>query len=219
MKKTARLKFLVIAAAVFIFFSSTGVKCLKEKEAAGNIPAKTSPTITKTPAANTVPANKPTATPAKVYLPIEQAAMDSANTFIILYTNYKWGDFSNWDPINGKLTEIYQKEITAWIEQKKKESKNQPVKYISYSGVPQKTELMKINESKAEVKAEVEQEEVYGTLASRTSSTGPTSVWVNENGIETPYDKIQRKVSTKTFYVFLVKEGGVWKVDSITIIN
>ncbi len=219
MTKKILPKFLIFLTVIFLFFFSSGLKCIREREVINNTPIGISPSATKTPTISVAPIKNITINPITDYSPAGQAALDLSKSFIVLYTNYKEGDFSNWELLSGKITLNFQKEITEWIALKKKESKGKPVKYIYYSGAPQKTELMKINDFKAETRVMVDQEEVRGAILARTNTTGPTSVWVDENGQEAPYEQIQRVFYTKTFYLFLTKEGASWKVDSVTVNN
>lgn len=214
-------KIFIILTIILLGFSGSGIKCLKEREKKQVSAPIPSPALIPTSAHNLsnlsgTPSVAPSASPTKVLSQSEQLAVDFVKSFIVPYTNYKWGDFSNWDALNDKITQSYQKEFNDWIDKKKKELKNQPPRHMYFVGLLKNIEIIKFDGARAEVKAEVEQEEIHGAIVARTNMSGPTSVWVDELGKETPYDKIERKIYTKIFYLVLINENNKWKVDSVS---
>lgn len=202
-----------IAVAGFLF---SGLQCFKDNSKQANVYATKKPSPTPTVLPTPTPTINPTTNTAKVPPVVAKELSDLVTNFMIFYSDYKWGDFSNLENLKPQMTTNYQKQVTDWVDKKKKELKKQPMRYIVYSAEVKNIDIVKVLPLTAEIKAEMQQNERYGTTVAGNDPIGPTTVWIDDFGNKTTFDKIVVKNYSKNFYLILAKENNVWKVDSVT---
>lgn len=163
---------------------------------------------------------KPSINPPDTQLPIsalekdEKEAKALAENFVSGYGSYQKGTFNSLKEAQKMMTKKYQEETTRFIEEKEKEQSlvSAPKEYISYTSVPTKTTLVSLDSKNANVLIDFEYSTFYGV----SLYLNEILTTVDQNGEKTT-QPLKREMVKKQATVLMIKENGLWKVDSIKI--
>lgn len=144
----------------------------------------------------------------------EKDVKELAENFVSGYGSYQKGTFSSLEETQKMMTKKYQEETTRFIEEKEKEQSlvSAPKEYISYTSIPVKTIPVSLDSKNANVLIDFEYNTFYGV----SLYLNEILTTVDQNGEKTT-QPLKREMVKKQAIVLLIKEDGLWKVDSIKI--
>lgn len=144
----------------------------------------------------------------------EKTLKSLAENFVSGYGSYQKGTFNSLKEAQKMMTKKYQEETTRFIEEKEKEQslESAPKEYISYTSIPTKTTLVSLDSKNANVLIDFEYSIFYGV----SLYLNEILTTVDQNGEKTA-QPLKREMVKKQATVLMIKENGLWKVDSIKI--
>lgn len=143
----------------------------------------------------------------------EKTVRQLAENFLSGYGSYQKGTFSSLKEVQKMMTKKYQEETARFIEEKEKEQSDAGIKeYISYTSIPAETSLVSLDSGNAEILVDFEYNTFYGVSLYLNGNL----TTIDQNGNKTT-QPLKREMVKKQAIILMVKEDGLWKVDSIEI--
>jgi len=161
----------------------------------------------------------PAVSPGSGQLPASATKQDEkevkilAENFLSGYGSYQKGKFSSLKEVKKMMTKKYQEETTRFIEEKEKEQSSAEIKeYITYTSIPVQTTLVSLDPKSAKVLINFERNTFYGV----SLYLNGVLTTIDQNGNKTT-QSLKRETAKKQAIILMIKEDGMWKVDSIKI--
>lgn len=149
--------------------------------------------------------------PASISLEEDNQIKELAENFVSIHETYQKGDLSHLNELKKIMTEKYQEEITRYVEEKKLSSM-EIKEYISYAGIPKQIDFVYSDIGSANVLVVFEHNTFYGASV----YIDGTLTAVDQAGKKST-ELLKRETVNKQAELLIIKDNGLWKVDSIKI--
>lgn len=162
----------------------------------------------------------PAASPSNTKLPSSASVNDEkdvktlAENFLSGYGSYQKGNFSSLKEVKKMMTKKYQEETARFIEEKEQNTAGTK-EYISYTSIPAKTTIVSLDARDAK-SAKVLVNFEYNTFYGVSLYLNGNLTTIDQSGSKTT-QPLKRETAKKQAIILMVKEDGLWKVDSIKI--